>query len=69
MHAPLFVLQCKIWGEIIKIWVVWLMASVEEDDVNSSSGSFVRPESVFRHWVTKDGSPDPHGDGGFEAES
>ena len=40
---------------------------VEEDDVNSSSGSFVRPESVFRHWVTKDGSPGPHGDGGFEA--
>ena len=41
---------------------------VEEDNVNSSSGSFVRPESVFRHWVTKDGSPGPHGDGGFEAE-
>ena len=40
---------------------------VEEDNVNSSSGSFVRPESVFRHWVTKDGSPGPHGDGGFEA--
>ena len=37
---------------------------VEEDNVNSSSGSFVRPESVFRHWVTKDGSPGPHGDGG-----
>ena len=41
---------------------------VEEDDVNSSSGSFVRPESVFRHWITKDGAPGPHGDGGFEAE-
>lgn len=31
-------------------------------------GEFVRTESTFRNWVTKDGSPGPSGEGGFPAE-
>jgi len=31
-------------------------------------GEFVRLDSVFRHWVTTDGSPGPSGTGGFKAE-
>jgi len=31
-------------------------------------GEFVRSESGFRHWVTKDGSAGPSGEGGFAAE-
>jgi putative glutathione S-transferase len=30
-------------------------------------GDFIRQESGFRHWVTKDGSPGPSGEGGFQA--
>jgi len=33
-----------------------------------ASGRFVRQESVFRNWVTPDGSPGPTGQGGFAAE-
>ncbi|MGD8559696.1 MAG: glutathione S-transferase family protein [Gammaproteobacteria bacterium] len=32
------------------------------------SGEFVRMDSVFRNWVTADGSPGPTGKGGFKAE-
>ena len=34
-----------------------------------SEGGFVREASVFRNWITPDGSPGPTGDGGFEAEA
>jgi glutathionyl-hydroquinone reductase len=34
-----------------------------------SKGAFVRPESVFRSWVTPDGSPGSTGSGGFKAEA
>lgn len=32
-------------------------------------GAFDRPASVFRNWVTADGSPGPSGEGGFRAAS
>ncbi|MEX0282220.1 MAG: glutathione S-transferase family protein [Arenibacterium sp.] len=35
----------------------------------SSDGAFKRKESVFRNWITADGSPGPTGEGGFKAES
>ena len=38
-------------------------------DTKSSGGAFVRQESVWRNWVTADGSPGPSGEGGFQAES
>lgn len=31
-------------------------------------GEFIRSESSFRHWVTRDGCPGPSGEGGFAAE-
>jgi len=37
-------------------------------DTKGSGGEFVRGESVFRNWVTSDGSPGPSGQGGFRAE-
>jgi putative glutathione S-transferase len=37
-------------------------------DTKSSGGYFRRQESVFRNWITPDGSPGPTGEGGFEAE-
>ncbi len=37
-------------------------------DTKESAGRFVRGESVFRNWVTADGSVGPSGEGGFEAE-
>lgn len=37
-------------------------------DTDSSGGKFVRNPSVFRHWVTQDGTPGPTGEGGFQAE-
>ncbi len=37
-------------------------------DTKGSGGEFVRGESVFRNWVTPDGSPGPTGEGGFRAE-
>ena len=33
-----------------------------------SGGKFVRKESQFRNWVTRDGAPGPSGKGGFRAE-
>ena len=38
---------------------------LEEETKN---GEFVRLDSVFRNWVTADGSPGPSGEGGFIAE-
>ncbi len=32
-------------------------------------GRFVRQTSSFRHWITKDGTPGPTGEGGFPAEA
>lgn len=43
---------------------IWQTKPIETD----SSGRFVRRESRFRNWVTRDGSPGPSGDGGFKAE-
>jgi putative glutathione S-transferase len=37
-------------------------------DTKESQGRFVRSESQFRNWVTRDGSPGPGGRGGFKAE-
>ncbi|WP_455207411.1 glutathione S-transferase family protein [Kaarinaea lacus] len=34
----------------------------------TKDGEFVRWDSVFRNWVTADGSPGPSGEGGFKAE-
>lgn len=38
-------------------------------DTKSTGGRFVRQESSFRNWVTKDGAPGPTGTGGFKAEA
>lgn len=38
-------------------------------DTKSTGGRFVRKDSQFRHWVTKDGSAGPSGDAGFKAEA
>ncbi|MFO7808265.1 glutathione S-transferase family protein [Guyparkeria sp.] len=35
----------------------------------SEGGEFVRKDSMFRHWITPDGSPGPTGEGGFPAEA
>ncbi|MCJ9429936.1 glutathione S-transferase family protein [Kordiimonas marina] len=37
-------------------------------DTKSTGGRFVRQDSRFRNWVTRDGTPGPTGNGGFEAE-
>ncbi len=39
------------------------------EKVKIASGEFIRSNSSFRHWVTKDGSPGPSGEGGFKAEA
>ncbi|PPU06505.1 glutathione S-transferase family protein [Xanthomonas arboricola] len=36
-------------------------------DTDKSGGRFERSQSQFRNWVTRDGSPGPHGEGGFPA--
>ncbi len=38
-------------------------------DTEANQGRFIRSESQFRNWVTKDGSPGPSGTGGFKAEA
>jgi putative glutathione S-transferase len=38
-------------------------------DTAASKGRFVRSESQFRNWVTKDGSAGPSGTAGFKAEA
>ena len=35
----------------------------------SKDGSFQRPETTFRNWITPDGAPGPSGTGGFAAEA
>lgn len=37
-------------------------------DTKKSGGRFIRSDSQFRNWITKDGSPGPTGEGGFKAE-
>ena len=37
-------------------------------DTQASEGRFVRHDSLFRHWISKDGSPGATGIGGFNAE-
>jgi putative glutathione S-transferase len=37
-------------------------------DTASTRGRFVRSESQFRNWITRDGRPGPTGAGGFRAE-
>ena len=34
-----------------------------------AKGAFVRQESQFRNWITRDGRPGPTGEGGFPAEA
>lgn len=41
----------------------------EEDDADSTDGSFVRDTSKFRNWITADGRAGPSGEKGFPAES
>ena len=43
-------------------------AWTEDENTSSKSGKFMRPESVFRNWVTADGSAGPSGRDGFKAE-
>jgi putative glutathione S-transferase len=38
-------------------------------DTQSTGGRFVRHDSLFRNWITADGSPGPTGIGGFKAEA
>ena len=40
----------------------------EDDSTQNKDGKFLRPESIFRNWVTYDGSPGSSGEGGFKAE-
>jgi putative glutathione S-transferase len=40
----------------------------QEDISRTKEGRFIRPASVFRNFVTHDGSPGPSGEGGFAAE-
>jgi putative glutathione S-transferase len=40
----------------------------QRDDLRSAGANFVRPQTVFRSWVTEDGRPGPSGEGGFKAE-
>jgi glutathionyl-hydroquinone reductase len=37
-------------------------------DTGATGGRFVPADTLFRHWITADGSPGPSGDGGFPAE-
>jgi putative glutathione S-transferase len=37
-------------------------------DTDSTGGKFKREESVFRNWITADGSAGPSGESGFKAE-
>ena len=38
-------------------------------ETESNRGEFKRQDSLFRNWVTADGSPGPSGEGGFKAEA
>ncbi len=37
-------------------------------DTSATHGRFVRHDSLFRNWITRDGQPGPSGIGGFNAE-
>jgi glutathionyl-hydroquinone reductase len=37
-------------------------------ETESNKGEFKRQDSLFRNWITADGSPGPTGEGGFKAE-
>ncbi|GEQ32536.1 glutathione S-transferase family protein [Marinilactibacillus psychrotolerans] len=37
-------------------------------DYNNDEGEFIRQDSQFRNWITKDGSAGPTGEAGFKAE-
>jgi len=37
-------------------------------DTEKTGGRFIRSDSQYRHWITRDGSAGPTGDGGFKAE-
>src|SRR5215470_12469574 len=41
----------------------------QEDISRTKEGRFIRPASIFRNFVTRDGSPGLSGEGGFPAES
>jgi putative glutathione S-transferase len=41
----------------------------QEDISRTQEGRFIRPASIFRNFVTRDGSPGPSGQGGFAAGS
>ena len=41
----------------------------KEPPKKRGDGSFQRPDTVFRNWVTADGEAGPTGQGGFKAES
>jgi glutathionyl-hydroquinone reductase len=41
----------------------------QEDISRTKEGRFIRPASIFRNFVTADGSPGPSGEGGFPAEA
>ena len=41
----------------------------QEDVSRTKDGHFIRPSSVFRNFVTADGSAGPTGEGGFKAEA
>ncbi|MHA6324645.1 glutathione S-transferase family protein [Roseivivax sp. CAU 1753] len=38
-------------------------------DTAKTGGAFVRSDTTFRNWITRDGAPGPTGAGGFAAES
>jgi putative glutathione S-transferase len=38
-------------------------------ETESNRGEFKRQESLFRNWITPDGTPGPTGEGGFEAQA
>ncbi|ACS87156.1 glutathione S-transferase family protein [Musicola paradisiaca] len=38
-------------------------------ETQSTGGHFKRPQTLFRNWITPDGSAGPTGQGGFKAES
>lgn len=38
-------------------------------DTEKTGGRFVRKESTFRNWITRDGQAGPSGEGGFSAEA
>jgi len=48
---------------------VWQDDTGREFGSRAKGGQFVRPATIFRNYVTADGSPGPSGKGGFPAEA